>query len=76
MICRYCGKDNRLSHEEKGTSIRDGMKRSMKKLGAKRRIDYNMVYILRDSGKSLNEIAREVFATKTAVCRILQKREK
>jgi len=76
MICRHCGKDNRLSKDEKRVIISKALKKSMKKLGAPRRIDYDLVYLLRDSGRSLNEIAREVSATKAGICRILQRRDK
>lgn len=74
MICRHCGKDNRLSPEEKRVRISNGLKSSLNKVGAKRRIDYNLVYSLRDSGKSLNEIAKIVSCTKAGVCRVLKKR--
>lgn len=73
MICRHCGRDLRLTKEERSARQREVLGRSAKKLGAKRRIDYDMVRLMREDGLKLREIARLVGCTEPSVCRVLKK---
>lgn len=70
LICRFCGRDNRLSRAEKNKLVSDGLRKSKKKLGAPRRIDQDKVIKLLSRGKSLNETARLIGTSKTRICQI------
>jgi hypothetical protein len=73
MICRHCGKEQKLSKEELSERHKRSARDDLKPRGAKRQFDYDLIRSMYADGLTMREIAKEVGATIPGISRIISK---